>query len=93
MDPVQYIRCESYLDPYLTSSVQWATNQESPVESELSLDRLRWERIEALSKGHYFDIDYLITYALKLQLLERWERINSEGGMKVLQTLVRKEMV
>ncbi|MBU1853168.1 MAG: DUF2764 domain-containing protein [Candidatus Omnitrophica bacterium] len=93
LDPIQYIRGESYLEPYLAGLVQWATNQESPLEAELSLDRLRWERIDGLTRGHYFDIDYLIAYALKLQLLERWERINSEGGMKVLQGLVRKEML
>jgi len=89
-DPVKYIWGESYVNPYLAGSAQWAISQDSPIEAELSLDRLRWEKIEELGRGHYFDIDYLITYTLKLQLLERWERINSGNGMEVLQGLLSR---
>lgn len=87
-DPSQYIRGENYSDPFMAPLAQWAVSQDSPLEAELYLDRARWERIEQLKKGHYFDIDYLITYALQLQIMERWEKINSEGGMEVLQGLL-----
>ncbi len=87
-DPSNYIKGEAYRDPVLARSAHWACSQEEPIEAERFLDKLRWERIEELSKEHYFDIDHLITYALKLQILERWDNINSEGGMQVLQGLV-----
>lgn len=87
-DAAVYIRGEGYLDPILAIEAHWAINEESPLEAERFLDRFRWERIEELEKEHYFDIDYLIAYALKLQILERWQRIDSEGGMRVLQNLV-----
>ena len=87
-DAAVYTRGEGYLDPFLAIEAHWAINEESPLEAERFLDRFRWERIEEFEKEHYFDIDYLIAYALKLQILERWQRIDSEGGMQVLQDLV-----
>lgn len=87
-EPEKYIRGENHQDPFLAQSAHWAISQESPIEAERFLDKIRWEKIEELARGHYFDMDFLITYALKLQILERWERINREGGMEVLQDLV-----
>lgn len=87
-DPSQYIRGENYPDPFVSGFAHWAVSQDSPIEAERFLDQLRWEKIEELEKGHYFDIDFLITYALKLQILERWDRINSGRGMQVLQDLL-----
>ena len=89
-DTAAYIRGEDYLDPILATEAHWAINEKSPLEAERFLDRFRWERIEELEREHYFDIDYLIAYALKLQILRRWQRIvDSEGGRRVLQDLVR----
>lgn len=87
-DSVQYIRGESYLDPYIAAFIHWAVGQDSPLEAERALDRLRWDKLEESGKSHYFDIDFIVIYALKLQILERWERINSEGGMEILQGLI-----
>ncbi len=89
-EPSRYIRGEGLRDPSLSIFAQWVLSQDSPLEAELSLDRMRWDRIEELKKGHYFDIDCLITYALQLQILERWDRINSGDGMQVLQELLEK---
>lgn len=86
-DPAQYLRGE-YSDPFIVSYVQWVTTLDSPLEAERSLDQARWEKIEELGKWHYFDIDYLVTYALKLQILERWERMDSEKGMEILEQLL-----
>ena len=87
-DTAAYIRGEGYLDPFIATEAHWAANEASPLEAERFLDRFRWETIEELEREHYFDIDYLIAYALKLQILGRWQRIvDSEGGMRVLQNL------
>ncbi len=87
-DVGKYIRGEDRIDPFIVSFAQWVINQDSPLEAEISLDRSRWEKLDDLGKGHYFDIDYLVTYALKLQISARWEKINSSDGMKVLQDLI-----
>jgi hypothetical protein len=90
-DPFKYIRGEHYHDPFTAGLAQWAVNQDSPMEAELFLDRARWDKLEEIKNGHYFDIDYLIAYAVQLWILTRWEKINSEGGMQVLADMVDKE--
>ncbi len=87
-DSAKYMHGEDDRDPLLVSSAHWAVNLDSPLEAERFLDQLRWEKLEELSKNHYFDIDFLVTYALKLKILERWQTINSQDGMQTLQTLV-----
>ncbi len=88
-DPNKYLRHSSSIDPFIAPLAHWAINQDSPMETELYLDRIRWEKIEELKFGHYFDIEYLAAYCLQLQILERWDRINSGAGMEVLEGLVK----
>lgn len=87
-DASKYIRGDGSSDPFLAAQTHWAVNEESPLEAERFLDKIKWDKIEELEKLHYFDIDYLIAYALKLQILERWQKISSEGGVEILQGLV-----
>ena len=87
-DPSQYIRGGFSQDPFIAPFSHWAINQDSPLEAELYLDKIRWERLEELKGLHYFDIEYLVTYCLQLQILERWHRINSGDGMQVLERLI-----
>lgn len=89
-DPNKYLRGDSGVDPFIAPLAHWAVNQDSPREAELYLDRVRWEKIEELKAGHYFDTEYLAAYGIQLQILERWDRINSGNGMKVLEGLVGK---
>ena len=88
-DPLKYIRGEDYSNPFESVFAHWAVSQDSPIRAELYLDRVRWEKIEEFSKGHYFDIGFLIGYALKLQILERWQNINKESGAEILQDMIK----
>jgi hypothetical protein len=89
-DPNKYLRGNEGLDPFIAPLAHWAVNQDSPAEAELYLDRARWEKIEEIKTGHYFDIEYLAAYGLQLKILERWHRINSSEGVKVLERLAGK---
>lgn len=90
-DPSGYIRGESYSDPFISGFARWVVNEELSIETELAIDRVRWQKIEELKQGHYFDIDNLIAYVLQLQILKRWQRINSGSGMEVLEELMEKQ--
>jgi hypothetical protein len=45
--------------------------------------------LEELATGHYFDLVFLITYAYKLMILQRWENIRSADGMILLEQALR----
>ncbi len=88
-DPSEHIRGEENQDPFIESFAQWAVSQDSPLEVERALDAKRWEKIEELEMGHYFDIEFLTAYALKLLILERWKKINEIKGREALENVIK----
>jgi len=53
----------------------------TPLEAEIILDKARWEYLENLEAGHYFDLGKLIIYYLQVQLLQRRSRLIKEKGL------------
>jgi uncharacterized protein DUF2764 len=51
-----------------------------PLAAEKALLRLRWNLIEELQFGHYSDIEFLVLYHLKLQILERLQSFDRQIG-------------
>lgn len=59
--------------------------EESPLVAEGILDRGRWTYLDELEFGHYFDLEKLIVYYLKLQILERNALFRRERGLESMQ--------
>ena len=66
-----------------------AFQADDPLEGELLIERDRWAFIEALSVNRFFDIEYLVAYALLLQALERRARFDAESGQQGYRTVYR----
>ena len=64
-----------------------AFNAPSPLEAETLLNRGRWEYLEMLESGHFFDLGKLIIYYIQLQILERKSQIDHEKGQQNFKTL------
>jgi len=62
-----------------------AYRKPSLMESERALDQERWQELDELALGHYFDVDSLIIYACKLLILEKWDRINAADKKQLLE--------
>ncbi|MCK7479647.1 MAG: DUF2764 domain-containing protein [Candidatus Moduliflexus flocculans] len=61
-------------------TAQAAAQCEDPLEGELVIEREKWAYVERLESGHYFDLEALTAYALKLRILERKARFEAERG-------------
>jgi len=90
IDPARYLRPDGYAGPSFYHIALAAQRNPSPLEGERILDQERWNFLEELSFGHYFDLDFLIIYAYKLLILERWEGINLADKSKVLDEALAK---
>ncbi len=90
IDPAPYLRQDGYTGPSLFHAVMSAHRNPSLLESERALDQERWNFLEELERGHYFDIDFLIVYAFKLLILERWERINAADKIRLMEGVLAK---
>ena len=64
----------------LIEQVRVAMALESPLDAERYLDQLRWSYLEEIGARHYFDLEALVVYYLKLQLVLRQEKFQEELG-------------
>lgn len=89
IDPLPYLRTvedNPYYSDHTAINAQRAT---TPLESAKVLDQARWQVLDDLAMGHYFDIDLLITYAFKLSILERWDAIRENNNLSTLEKLLK----
>jgi len=70
-----------------SSNLKLNLDEGTPLEIEKRLLFLRWEFIESLRVGHFFDLEILIIYFLKIQVLERLFTFNKEKGIVVFDKL------
>ena len=61
-------------------TVRQALSNENALEAELALLSLKWNYLDEISALHYFDVEALLSYAVKLQLLERKSLFTKEEG-------------
>ncbi len=62
-----------------------AFGEESPLSGENVLGRARWEFLNELEVGHFFDLDLLVIYYLKLQIVARRRRFNRDDGERIFR--------
>jgi hypothetical protein len=60
-----------------------AFSQESPLQAEDTLNRARWRYLDELESGHFFDIDKILIYALRLQILQRKALFDEQKGREM----------
>jgi len=85
LDPTVYLRPGGSDSSSIAPAVVAANITPSLLDAEKALDESRWKALENIATGHYFDLDFLITYACKLLILERWETIRNAGGTILLE--------
>jgi hypothetical protein len=90
IDPAPYLRHDGFTTSAVAHIALAAHRNPSILEGEKFLDEARWQALDELAVGHYFDLDFLIIYAYKLMILERWEKIRRADKEALLkETLAR----
>lgn len=71
-----------------------AMAHESPLSGEDQLNRVRWHFLDDLEVGHFFDLDRIVIYYLRLQLLARrrlFTRANGEERFARINETIMNE--
>lgn len=84
----RFLRAGAPLDINITHIAQASLRQGSILEAERYLDLERWKLLDALVMGHYFDLDFLLIYALKLVILERWVKIGGSDKTEMAEKVL-----
>lgn len=61
---------------------------EDLVKREKSTDMLKWNYMDELNTFNYFTIEVIISYIIKLQMVERWIRLDKKEGRKLFDGLI-----
>ncbi|MBN1799451.1 MAG: DUF2764 family protein [Spirochaetales bacterium] len=69
--------------------VRKAFEDSSPLLAEAILNKARWDYLEELEVGHFFDVQKIVIYYLKLQLLNRKAYFQDELGKDNYTALLR----
>ena len=64
----------------VTEKARQLAGMDDPFEAEQGLLAFKWEFLEELESGHYFDLERLVVHLLKLVLLERKNKLTEERG-------------
>ena len=55
---------------------------------ERGIDDLMWEKIDSLTTFNYFDIDAILGFITKLNIVARWYRLDEQTGREMFKKLV-----
>lgn len=86
-DPLKYIRGDRDPDPAITEIIHQAGKASDPLEADRIINKARWDFFDEMQTGHYFDLQFIILYGLKLMILERYHVINSDKGKAVFEEI------
>jgi len=59
-----------------------------PLQKEQRIDAFLWEWIEENTFFHYFDIEKIMGYLFKLQMIERWKLLDGDKGSEIFRNIV-----
>ena len=66
----------------LSDALKVVMQSDSPLEADEGLDRLRWSYLDELEIGQFFNLQQMIIYYLRLQILHRRRMLIADGGKK-----------
>jgi len=84
-NPFEHIRGDRQAEACIFNALSAAGKASDPLEAEKILDQMKWDYVEELGQGHFFDIEFLICYGIKLSLIERYREIESGRGQEIFQ--------
>jgi replicative superfamily II helicase len=77
---------KDYKPKFLPASL---VKEGNPLQVEKNLLKFRWDYLEEKEQEHHFDLDTLIIYYLKMQILQRLNQFNKEKGIEKFQLTCR----
>ncbi len=77
-------------EPVYLKNLHLPWSNGTPLEEEKQIMKFQWDKLEALSIGHFADFGSLVIYKLKLMILLRWWSFDMEKGFDVFTKLTKR---
>jgi len=60
------------------------------VEKEKAIDRLKWDYLDENTFFYYFTIEKILSFVIKLNITERWMKLDKKAGEELLNKLINE---
>lgn len=80
------IQAGSYADLY--KELKGISEEEHLALREQKIDALKWAELDRVTFSDLFSIDAMMVYLLRLQILERWERLDKVRGEETFRQII-----
>jgi hypothetical protein len=57
---------------------------------EKSLDQFKWEKLDEMTRFHYFSVEVVLAYTIKLQMIYRWMHLDEKTGRELFKQLIEE---
>ena len=61
---------------------------ENLVEREKKIDLMRWKKLEEMTFFNYFTVEAILSFIIKLMIMERWMALKQEKGKEFLSSIL-----
>ena len=83
--------------PFVEQLVAAVADERNMVEKERKIDNIRWAELSELTTFDYFDLNAVIAYLVKANMVARWAVLDAKVGREMFERLVSeldgKEMI
>ena len=74
--------------PYIDAVIAAMNDEANLVEKERKLDLIRWSEAAELATFDYFDIDAILSYLVRVNIVARWTRLDAARGREMFDRLM-----
>ena len=83
--------------PFVEQLVAAVADEHNMIEKERKIDNIRWAELSELTTFDYFDLNAVIAYLVKVNMVARWAALDAKVGREMFDRLVSeldgKEMI
>ena len=76
--------------PYVDSVITAVSDEKNIVEKERKIDAIRWAEAESITVFDFFNINFILSYLVKVNIVARWTMLSPEVGREMLNRLIKE---
>ena len=74
--------------PYVEAVIAAVNDERNLLEKERKLDMIRWEQAVELAAFDYFDIDAVLSYLVRINIVARWSSLDPRRGRDMFERIM-----
>ena len=75
---------------YVDAVIAVVNDEQNLLEKEHKIDRIRWNEAAELATFDYFDINAILSYLVRVNIVARWARLDAARGPELFARLLRE---